>query len=153
MRPARDIGRQEHGRVAHREGDPAAGRPRTEEIVERALKYVGREILHSFTASPVGMPVDTSDDTGGGGRGCCGWPAKRAPGRGRLPLASRRLDERLRVAHRPPSGAVGAGRTDGSVPEWPKGTGCKPVGSAYSGSNPLLPTTIPVRRVSMRVSE
>ena len=29
---------------------------------------------------------------------------------------------------------------DGEVPEWPKGTGCKPVGSAYGGSNPPLST-------------
>ena len=28
----------------------------------------------------------------------------------------------------------------GSVPEWPKGTGCKPVGLAYIGSNPIAPT-------------
>jgi hypothetical protein len=28
----------------------------------------------------------------------------------------------------------------GGVPEWPKGTGCKPVGSAFRGSNPLSPT-------------
>jgi hypothetical protein len=27
------------------------------------------------------------------------------------------------------------------VPERPKGTGCKPVGSAYGGSNPPAPTT------------
>ncbi|MDX6493558.1 MAG: hypothetical protein QOH02_1493 [Gaiellaceae bacterium] len=26
------------------------------------------------------------------------------------------------------------------MPEWPKGTGCKPVGSAYGGSNPPAPT-------------
>ena len=29
----------------------------------------------------------------------------------------------------------------GGVPEWPKGTGCKPVGSAFRGSNPLSPTS------------
>src|SRR3954452_18121017 len=29
----------------------------------------------------------------------------------------------------------------GGVPERPKGTGCKPVGSAYRGSNPLSPIT------------
>ena len=28
----------------------------------------------------------------------------------------------------------------GEVPEWPKGTGCKPVGVAYGGSNPPLST-------------
>ena len=27
----------------------------------------------------------------------------------------------------------------GGVPEWPKGTGCKPVGSAFGGSNPPSP--------------
>jgi hypothetical protein len=30
----------------------------------------------------------------------------------------------------------------GGVPEWPKGTGCKPVGSAYGGSNPPAPTPV-----------
>ena len=29
----------------------------------------------------------------------------------------------------------------GGVPEWLKGTGCKPVGYAYDGSNPSAPTT------------
>ncbi len=29
---------------------------------------------------------------------------------------------------------------DGGVPEWLKGTGCKPVGYAYDGSNPSAPT-------------
>jgi hypothetical protein len=29
----------------------------------------------------------------------------------------------------------------GGVPEWLKGTGCKPVGYAYPGSNPGAPTT------------
>ena len=29
---------------------------------------------------------------------------------------------------------------NGRVPEWFKGTGCKPVGSAYLGSNPSAPT-------------
>ena len=28
----------------------------------------------------------------------------------------------------------------GEVPEWPNGAGCKPVGNAYDGSNPSLPT-------------
>src|SRR4051794_3968155 len=36
----------------------------------------------------------------------------------------------------------------GGVPEWPKGTGCKPVGSAYRGSNPLSPTRSPARSAS-----
>ena len=30
----------------------------------------------------------------------------------------------------------------GEVPEWPKGTGCKPVGAAYGGSNPPLSTIL-----------
>ena len=29
----------------------------------------------------------------------------------------------------------------GGVPEWLKGTGCKPVGYAYVGSNPTLSTS------------
>ena len=32
-------------------------------------------------------------------------------------------------------------RVFGGVPEWLKGTGCKPVGYAYPGSNPGAPTT------------
>ena len=32
----------------------------------------------------------------------------------------------------------------GSVPEWLKGTGCKPVGYAYLGSNPSAPTIMPM---------
>ena len=28
----------------------------------------------------------------------------------------------------------------GEVPKWPKGTGCKPAGSAFEGSNPSLST-------------
>ena len=38
------------------------------------------------------------------------------------------------------SDAVTMGAARGGVPEWPKGTGCKPVGSAYGGSNPPAPT-------------
>ena len=30
----------------------------------------------------------------------------------------------------------------GEVPEWTNGAGCKPVGTAYDGSNPSLPTLI-----------
>ena len=41
----------------------------------------------------------------------------------------------------PHPGAKATMRTArGGVPERPKGTGCKPVGSAYRGSNPLSPT-------------
>ena len=32
-------------------------------------------------------------------------------------------------------------RAQGGVPERPKGTGCKPVGSAYGGSNPPAPSS------------
>ena len=32
-------------------------------------------------------------------------------------------------------------RRNGRVPEWLKGTGCKPVSSAYLGSNPSAPTS------------
>ena len=32
----------------------------------------------------------------------------------------------------------------GGVPERPKGTGCKPVGSAYGGSNPPAPIVFPL---------
>ena len=31
---------------------------------------------------------------------------------------------------------------DGSVPEWPMGSGCKPDGLAYGGSNPSWPTKV-----------
>ncbi len=37
-------------------------------------------------------------------------------------------------------------RAQGGVPERPKGTGCKPVGSAYGGSNPPAPTSWILRR-------
>ena len=30
----------------------------------------------------------------------------------------------------------------GEVPEWSNGAGCKPVGVAYDGSNPSLPTNL-----------
>ena len=35
----------------------------------------------------------------------------------------------------------------GEVPEWPKGTGCKPVGFAYGGSNPPLSTSNHLQRI------
>ena len=35
---------------------------------------------------------------------------------------------------------VGIGLANGGVPEWLKGTGCKPVGYAYVGSNPTPST-------------
>ncbi len=38
-------------------------------------------------------------------------------------------------------------RSPGGVPERPKGTGCKPVGSAYGGSNPPAPIVIIIVRV------
>ncbi len=34
------------------------------------------------------------------------------------------------------------GRKSGEVPKWPKGTDCKSVGSAFTGSNPVLPTIL-----------
>src|SRR5262249_37618304 len=46
-------------------------------------------------------------------------------------------DDRVVVLHRPKATRR---RTAGGVPERPKGTGCKPVGSAYGGSNPPAPT-------------
>src|SRR6266487_4428038 len=39
----------------------------------------------------------------------------------------------------------------GGVPEWPKGTGCKPVGLAYGGSNPPAPTTRDPRLVFVAI--
>jgi hypothetical protein len=41
----------------------------------------------------------------------------------------------------------------GGVPERPKGTGCKPVGSAYGGSNPPAPTPVeePRSEASLRL--
>ena len=38
----------------------------------------------------------------------------------------------------------------GGMPEWLKGTGCKPVGYAYVGSNPT-PSTIGTARVGLGV--
>ena len=35
-------------------------------------------------------------------------------------------------------------RRNGRLPEWLMGTGCKPVGYAYLGSNPRAPTIMPV---------
>ena len=40
----------------------------------------------------------------------------------------------------------------GGVPERPKGTGCKPVGSAYGGSNPPAPTSSPFPLKSWRLA-
>src|SRR5205809_779704 len=41
-----------------------------------------------------------------------------------------------------------APRSPGGVPERPKGTGCKPVGSAYGGSNPPAPTSVDSRAIA-----
>jgi hypothetical protein len=38
----------------------------------------------------------------------------------------------------------------GGVPEWLKGTGCKPVSYAYVGSNPTPSTTLRYLRVARR---
>ena len=35
----------------------------------------------------------------------------------------------------------------GEVPEWPKGTGCKLVGTAFGGSNPPLSTSLIVEQM------
>ena len=41
------------------------------------------------------------------------------------------------------AGSIPAGGSFyGKVPEWPKGTDCKSVGSAFGGSNPPLPTKV-----------
>ena len=40
-------------------------------------------------------------------------------------------------------------RINGGVPEWPKGTDCKSVGSAFGGSNPPLPTILRIGCRSM----
>src|SRR3712207_5392976 len=50
-------------------------------------------------------------------------------------------------SHRhPPRCSLGADGynppSPGGVPEWPKGTGCKPVGSAFGGSNPPAPNSV-----------
>jgi hypothetical protein len=50
----------------------------------------------------------------------------------------RRRRRSRRIASR--IGGYNAARFPGGVPERPKGTGCKPVGSAYGGSNPPAPT-------------
>ena len=50
---------------------------------------------------------------------------------------------RLRGTSRAGGSLINAHELSGSqgrVPEWLKGTGCKPVGSAYLGSNPSAPT-------------
>ncbi len=36
----------------------------------------------------------------------------------------------------------------GGVPEWPKGTDCKSVGTAFGGSNPPPSTIFPVRAIA-----
>src|SRR5262249_35108889 len=58
------------------------------------------------------------------------------PVRGRRPGGPATDDDRVVVLHREEATMR---RTSGGVPEWPKGTGCNPVGSAYGGSNPPAP--------------
>ncbi len=75
-------------------------------------------------------------------------------------LAIRRESSRRPAAcgHHPVSEPGGRGdivlrlspESVGSVPERPKGTGCKPVGSAYGGSNPPRPTTLASRTRAAR---
>jgi hypothetical protein len=65
--------------------------------------------------------------------------------RASIPDPSRRgAPGRQRRTPRLPRGRAGEAAATmgrpGGVPEWPKGTGCKPVGSAYGGSNPPAPT-------------
>jgi hypothetical protein len=43
--------------------------------------------------------------------------------------------------------------SQGGVPEWLKGTGCKPVGYAYVGSNPTPSTTTPMSRMDAGVAQ
>src|ERR1043165_7034000 len=49
----------------------------------------------------------------------------------------------LRFSHEPGAPRLQWPPFPGGVPEGPKGTGCKPVGSAYGGSNPPAPTSRP----------
>ena len=46
--------------------------------------------------------------------------------------------EQINIVRTPPRRPMN--RVDGGVPEWLKGTGCKPVGYAYVGSNPTPST-------------
>ena len=64
------------------------------------------------------------------------------PIRGRRASRSAPDDDRVVVLHRQEATMPGA---PGGVPERPKGTGCKPVGSAYGGSNPPAPTVMLAR--------
>src|SRR5919198_1014365 len=58
------------------------------------------------------------------------------PVRSRRPSRPRADDCDVEPLHQPKATM----RRPGGVPERPKGTGCKPVGSAYGGSNPPAPT-------------
>ena len=48
---------------------------------------------------------------------------------------------------------TGKRRVLGGVPEWLKGTGCKPVGYAYVGSNPTPSTTVGLRFAGLAATE
>ncbi len=61
------------------------------------------------------------------------------PVRGRRSGRSAADDDRVVALHGVEATML---RLRGGVPERPKGTGCKPVGSAYGGSNPPAPTFI-----------
>src|ERR1700721_3058672 len=68
------------------------------------------------------------------------WPSvRRCRGRERPPGGPRRNRSRcpLFFSLLPPQ----CGAVHGRLPEWPKGTVCKTVGSAYVGSNPTPATT------------
>ncbi len=62
--------------------------------------------------------------------------AAREVDRGRRPGRPGTDDEDVDVAHAT-SMPVATLRNRAGVPEWPKGAGCKPAGSAFRGSNPL----------------
>jgi hypothetical protein len=58
-----------------------------------------------------------------------------------IEILLRRFVLRARVCHGSPERGAATMAGPGGVPERPKGTGCKPVGSAYGGSNPPAPTS------------
>src|SRR5204863_6110508 len=56
-----------------------------------------------------------------------------------VPWSTRRDHRRRRARRNEPRREATMPPLPGGVPERPKGTGCKPVGSAYGGSNPPAP--------------
>ena len=63
---------------------------------------------------------------------------KAGSGRGFVRLLNVDNREQIHIVRTPPRRPLN--RVDGGVPEWLKGTGCKPVGYAYVGSNPTPST-------------